>query len=168
MHYFGPLKVKFAFVWRLWARITTNVKKEVRHEKTHCHSNPAAIRNPAAVPYSPVDGDMPPRDDNKVFWHYTSSSPDPNENNNPNILWAEEGASRGSFSTSVSEDFNGNLYSYRCIRNLGIPLDQPGTEPEDLVQVFDNGDGSYTIDLSRMNPKIPAFLNGRRSAPPVR
>lgn len=115
-------------------------------------------------PYSPVDGDMPPRDDDKVFWHYTSSSPDPNENNNPNILWAEEGASRGSFNTSVSR--NGNLYSYRCIRNLGIPLDQPGTEPEDLVQVFDNGDGSYTIDLSRMNPKsLRTSMDGGQPLP---
>lgn len=117
-------------------------------------------------PYSPVDGDMPPRDDDKVYWHYTSSSPDPNENNNPNILWAEEGASRGTFSTSVSSNFNGNLYSYRCVRNLGIPLDQPGTEPEDLVQVFDNGDGSYTIDLSRMNPKsLRSSMDGGQPLP---
>lgn len=97
-------------------------------------------------PYDPKNGEYPPA--GKVYWHYTSSSPD---GGNPNVLWAEEGASRGSFSTSIG--LNGDRYAYRCIRNLGIDLNKPDTEPEDLVDVTVNDDGTYTIDLSRMNPK---------------
>lgn len=112
-------------------------------------------------PYDPANGDMPPT--GKVYWHYTSSSPDPAQSNNPNVLWAEEGASRGTYSGSPgSVQLNGSYYAYRCVRNLGISLDNPDQEPEDLVQVTDNGDGTYTLDLSRMNPKSlrTAYDNG--------
>ena len=112
-------------------------------------------------PYDPANGDMPPT--GKVFWHYTSSSPDPAQSNNPNVLWAEEGASRGNYGSSSASERNGQYYAYRCVRNLGIPLDNPDQEPEDLVQVTDNGDGTYTLDLSRMNPKSlrTAYDNGQ-------
>ena len=112
-------------------------------------------------PYDPANGDMPPT--GKVYWHYTSSSPDPAQSNNPNVLWAEEGASRGTYSGSPgSVQLNGSYYAYRCVRNLGISLENPDQEPEDLVQVTDNGDGTYTLDLSRMNPKSlrTAYDNG--------
>ena len=110
-------------------------------------------------PYDPANGDMPPT--GKVYWHYTSSSPDPEQNNNPNVLWAEEGASRGNYGSSSG--INGQYYAYRCVRNLGIPLDDPGQKPDDLVQVKDNGDGTYTLDLFRMNPKSlrTAYDNGQ-------
>ena len=104
---------------------------------------------------------MPPT--GKVYWHYTSSSPDPAQSNNPNVLWAEEGASRGSYPSSSDDELNGPNYAYRCIRNLGISLDSPDEKPEDLVQVTDNEDGTYTLDLSYMNPKSlrTAYDNGR-------
>lgn len=98
-------------------------------------------------PYDPKNGEYPPT--GKVYWHYTSSSPD---GDNPNVLWAEEGASRGSFGSSADVITDGR-YAYRCVRNLGIDINQPDTEPEDLVDVTVNNDGTYTIDLSRMNPK---------------
>ena len=109
-------------------------------------------------PYDPANGDMPPT--GTVYWHYTSSSPD---GNNPNVLWAEEGASRGNYGSSSASDRNGQHYAYRCVRNLGISLDNPNQKPEDLVQVTDNGDGTYTLDLSRMNPKSlrTAYDNGQ-------
>ena len=112
-------------------------------------------------PYDPANGDMPPT--GKVYWHYTSSSPDPAQSNNPNVLWAEEGASRGSYPSSSDDELNGPNYAYRCIRNLGISLDSPDEKPEDLVQVTDNEDGTYTLDLSYMNPKSlrTAYDNGR-------
>lgn len=89
---------------------------------------------------------------NSVYWHYTSSSWNSNDNG-PWVLWAEEGASRGSYGDSSKPGMNGTRYAYRCIRNLGIELTDTNTDPEDLVIVNDNGDGSYTIDMSRMNPK---------------
>lgn len=106
-----------------------------------------------------------------VYWHYTSSSANGND---PWVFWAEEGASRGSYGGDRgSYALNGPNYSYRCIRNLGIPLETPGQDPVDLVQVVDNGDGTYVIDLSRMNPKSlrtsadggqPLPLHNERSA----
>ena len=112
-------------------------------------------------PYDPAKGDMPPT--GRVYWHYTSSSPDPAQSNNPNVLWAEEGASRGNYGSSSESGTNGQYYAYRCVRNLGISLDDPNQEPEDLVEVTDNGDGTYTLDLSRMNPKSlrTAYDNGQ-------
>ena len=90
---------------------------------------------------------------NRVYWHYTSSSYNANDGA-PWVLWAEEGASRGTYGGSDgSLDLNGRNYAYRCIRNLGIALNDVNTNPEDLIEVNDNGDGTYTIDMSRMNPK---------------
>lgn len=101
------------------------------------------------------------------YWHYTSSSYDKNENG-PWVLWAEEGASRGSYNQSkveVGEDRrNGPKYAYRCVRNLGFMIEDEKEAPanivvDDFVKVSPSPDanGDYTIDLSRMNP------NARRS-----
>lgn len=84
-----------------------------------------------------------------VYWHYTSSSYDSAAN--PWVLWSEEGASVGLKSDSEA-NYNGEYYSYRCLRNLGLPLDRPGDTPEDLVEVKQSG-STYYIDLSRMNEK---------------
>lgn len=84
-----------------------------------------------------------------VYWHYTSSSANENDGNNPWVLWAEEGASRGSYGGDYgSKAVNGPNYSYRCVRNLGLALDSPEEEPADLVAIQGN-----IIDLSNMNPK---------------
>lgn len=90
------------------------------------------------------------------YWHYTTSSSHLEDYNNqqstvPWILWAEEGASRGSYESSQKN--NGTRYSYRCLRNLGIPLDTPDALPDSLITVKSNNDGSYILDLSRVNPK---------------
>lgn len=89
---------------------------------------------------------------NSVYWHYTSSSYE-SEPANPWVLWAEEGASLGRKSGS-QDDYNGEYYSYRCLRNLGIPLDQPDQEPVDLVSVHQIGaTRGYQIDVTNMNEK---------------
>ena len=85
-----------------------------------------------------------------VRWHYVSSSYNSNEGK-PWVLWAEEGASKGSYSDSNSA--MGRLYNYRCVRNLGISLDKPDENPTDLVQVKDENDGFCLIDMSYMNEK---------------
>lgn len=87
----------------------------------------------------------------KVRWHYTSSSA---YGNNSWILWAEEGASRGGSGGSINDDGNTNtLFSYRCARNLGLPLDKPDELPADLVSVTEEADGSYLIDVTNMSVK---------------
>ena len=90
---------------------------------------------------------------NSVYWHYTSSSYDGQEPN-PWVLWAEEGASLGRKNDSQLEKYNGPFYSYRCLRNLGIPLDQPDQKPADLVSVHQIGaTRGYQIDVTNMNEK---------------
>lgn len=87
----------------------------------------------------------------QVRWHYTSSSAN---GKNSWILWAEEGASRGSSGSSIMDDGSKNEYfSYRCVRNLGISLDNPAEIPTDLVEVKDEGNGYYLIDMTNMNVK---------------
>lgn len=85
----------------------------------------------------------------KVYWHYTSSSYD--KAKDPWVLWSEEGASVGLKSGSEA-NYNGEYYSYRCLRNLGLPLGSPDQIPDSLVEVKQSG-GTYYIDLSRMNEK---------------
>lgn len=90
---------------------------------------------------------------NSVYWHYTSSSYD-GLVSNPWVLWAEEGASLGRKNDSQLGKYNGPFYSYRCLRNLGIPLDQPDKEPADLVSVHRMGTTrGYQIDVTNMNEK---------------
>ena len=93
-----------------------------------------------------------------VYCHYSSRSYNPNDNEgqgSPWVLWAEEGASRGSFHNNPggSPDLNGQLYAYRCVRNLGVALDDITTNPDSLIRVVSNGDGSYILDMSNMNEK---------------
>ena len=101
---------------------------------------------------------------NSVYWHYTSSSYDASDGGGPWVLWAEEGASVGSYNDSKPKDKNGSYYAYRCIRNLGIPLDQPGQVPQNLVEV-DKDDDGYLIDMSRMNPKARRTSRANGSLP---
>lgn len=90
---------------------------------------------------------------NSVYWHYTSSSYD-GQVSNPWVLWAEEGASLGRKNDSQLEKYNGPFYSYRCLRNLGIPLNDPDQIPTDLVSVHQIGaTRGYQIDVTNMNEK---------------
>lgn len=84
--------------------------------------------------------------ENQVRWHYISSSANGND---AWILWAEEGASRGAAGNSAA----GNMFSYRCARNLGLKLDTPDDEPEDLIHVTSEGGGFYLIDATNLNVK---------------
>ena len=85
--------------------------------------------------------------DNETYWHYTTST---YNNGNPEVLWAEEGASLGSYDASQRE--NGSKYAYRCVRNLGITLDNPDTEPLPLYTCTETTNGEYLIDVTRLNP----------------
>lgn len=97
--------------------------------------------------------------ENKVRWHYTSSSS--NSSGGAWIIWAEEGASRGGSPGSIDDDGKTNeVFSYRCIRNLGLNLNNPGESPEDFVTVTSHSDG-YLIDMTKMN------IKARRSTPEV-
>lgn len=88
--------------------------------------------------------------ENMVRWHYTSSSYN-SADRNAWVLWAEEGASRGSYGDSY-EAMDGK-YSYRCVRNLGLSLDTPDEIPADLVTVTEETDGNYLIDVTNMSVK---------------
>ena len=90
--------------------------------------------------------------DGQTRWHYTSSSS--YGSGQSWILWAEEGASRGGSGGSIKDDGSVNYkFSYRCVRNLGISLNNPAEIPTDLVEVIDEGNGYYLIDMTNMNVK---------------
>lgn len=103
--------------------------------------------------------------ENQVRWHYISSSAN---GSNAWILWAEEGASRGAHNAENA----GSVFSYRCARNLGLKLDAPDDEPEDLIHVTEETGGSYLIDATNLNVKSrrtnyevnPLPLHNERSA----
>lgn len=88
-----------------------------------------------------------------LYWHYTTSSYNAGEGA-PWVLWAEEGASKGNYyGEEGSNARNGELYSYRCVRNLGIDLDSMDETPEPLITYAKSSDGTYLINATRLNPK---------------
>lgn len=115
-----------------------------------------------------------------LHWHYTSSSYD-KSGNGPWVLWAEEGASIGTY--DVGEDYDSkstvnNLYAYRCIRNLGFDIETEqdiypnSQQPDQLIKVDESsnadehGNKFYLIDLSNMNPNaLRTFSDGGESLP---
>ena len=83
----------------------------------------------------------------QVRWHYTSSSA--KSSSEAWKLWAEEGASRGGIDFETTDKL-----SYRCVRNLGISLENPEEVPEDLIYVDKTTyPDDYLIDMTNMNPK---------------
>lgn len=91
-------------------------------------------------PENPADRDY------QTYWHYITST---YNNDNPEVLWSEEGASLGSY--GASQGHTGGKYAYRCVRNLGIALDNPETEPLPLY-TYETINGEYLIDVTRLNP----------------
>lgn len=81
-----------------------------------------------------------------TYWNNTAKS------ENPTVMWAEEGGSIGDFNYSsgkTSEGYNltGDKYAYRCVRNLGIRLNDYNKVPDDYI----NWDASNrVVDMSRL------------------
>lgn len=77
----------------------------------------------------------------------------------PWIIWAEEGASRGQYNDGsyTNKETGERDYTYRCIRYLGISLDNVDATPTDYVQVTPATPEvslygtSYRIDVSRLS-----------------
>lgn len=89
----------------------------------------------------------------------------------PWIIWAEEGASRGVYDDSG--DDADDLHTYRCLRNLGLSLNDKDSDLDDYVKsseeskrtvTIGRGTVTYTertIDLSRLEPNtLRAALTG--------
>lgn len=91
--------------------------------------------------------------ENMNNWHYTSSSYNSKERS-PWILWAEECAALGNYNSSTNNYMHGQ-YAYRCIRNLGIDLDDPRQEPTALIPKVTQAesDGTYLIDATNLSEK---------------
>lgn len=116
-------------------------------------------------PYDPANGDYPPGD--RIFWHYVSSSANGDQ---PWVLWAEEGASIGSYknddkssdANKDSESLVDNHYSFRCIRNLGIPDDDYSIPADFVSKPNDKGNYVYEFDLSALHPNARRLINDRK------
>ena len=94
--------------------------------------------------------------------HVASSSYYDSDTNYVWVIWAEEGASRGSSNASAGhENYPGNKYGdyfeYRCVRNLGLALGNTDGIAQDYVVTtsgtYNNGQqtfNEYIIDVSRL------------------
>lgn len=83
-----------------------------------------------------------------TYWNNTAKS------ENPTVMWAEEGGSIGDFNYSSGRNtekvvYNptGDNYAYRCVRNLGIRLDESDKTPDDYI-VWNASD--RIVDMSRL------------------
>ncbi len=113
----------------------------------------ALDQNVRLYPYDPMKGIYPNNGKpNNPSCHFASSTYQQTKESIqcPFIVWAEVGVGKGNYTISKQNDRNGPNYSYRCVRNLGINLDDLTTSPMELV-VYNAAD--RTFDLSRMNPK---------------
>lgn len=116
-------------------------------------------------PYDPANGDYPPGD--RIFWHYVSSSANGDQ---PWVLWAEEGASIGSYknddkssdANKDSETLVDDHYSFRCIRNLGIPDDDYSIPADFVGEPNDKGNYVYEFYLSALHPNARRLINDRK------
>lgn len=94
--------------------------------------------------------------DGTYMEHMASSS---GSTSTPWIIWAEEGASRGLYNDGsyTNKETGKRDYTYRCIRYLGISLDNVDATPTDYVQVTSatpevpTYGTSYRIDVSRLS-----------------
>lgn len=90
--------------------------------------------------------------------HVASSSYNRNSNSkpvesheNPTIIWAEEGASKGAASKSWDFNVTKSNYTYRCIRYLGLSLDDDISKtPEDYVVATRQSNGNYILSMSKL------------------
>lgn len=92
----------------------------------------------------------PSNSTNDYRLHYTSSS---NSGDGPWILWGEECVALST--RGVSASYVNRQYAYRCMRNLGINLDNPETAPTPLIPTVTQAesDGSYLVDVSNLSEK---------------
>lgn len=90
--------------------------------------------------------------------HVASSSYNRNGNSkgeyntykNPSVIWAEEGASRGASFESKGYNVTNSNYTYRCIRYLGLSLDDISKTPEDYVVATRQSNGNYILSMSKL------------------
>lgn len=100
-------------------------------------------------------------------WHVASSSYYATKTGaqDPTVIWAEEGASKGAYSASKGTNANGTSYYYRCIRSLGISFHEAKV-PQDYVIPTKIDDTHWILDLSRLASwaKRPNYDTGRELA----
>lgn len=115
----------------------------------------------AAVPQAKLYDTDVHVSDNIEPWHIASSSLNSNTRNDENvwIIWGEEGASRGARSSSTGT--NGNYYDYRCVRNLGLSLNEIDKVAENYYELSKGSNrvgyttyNEYIVDLSKLNNNV--------------
>ena len=91
--------------------------------------------------------------------HVISSTKYP-KNNQPTVIWGEEGISTGDISGSLKE--GNKKFTVRCVRNLGLANDAPiNKTPDDYIQYSKNADGSYTFECTHINESALRYYSSR-------
>ena len=92
--------------------------------------------------------------------HVISSTKYPS-NNQPTVIWGEEGISTGDISGSFQWGGITN-FTVRCVRNLGLANDAPiNKTPDDYIQTSQNADGSYTFECTHINESALRYYTSR-------
>lgn len=92
--------------------------------------------------------------------HVISSTKYPGENQ-PTVIWGEEGISTGDISGSFQWGGITN-FTVRCVRNLGLANDAPiNKTPDDYIQASQNADGSYTFECTHINESALRYYTSR-------
>ena len=92
-----------------------------------------------------------------LYWRYTTSTAYDGGQSGRSGAWglyAEECVALAATSGMRVTELN-NRFTYRCVRNLGIDLADPDTEPMALIPKVTSAesDGTYVIDCSNLSPK---------------
>lgn len=80
----------------------------------------------------------------------TNSGGGTNKYTNPSVIWAEEGASKGASFESKGSNVTKENYTYRCVRYLGISLDDITETPKDYVVATKQSNGNYILSMSKL------------------
>lgn len=98
-------------------------------------------------------------DDERLWRQHIISSTTTGNSNNPTLVWAEEGASTGDISGSISWGEQ-ELWEVRCVRNLGMD-DSDNADPNERVTdyvILSGTEAQPLFDLEYMNEKSIRYL----------
>lgn len=108
--------------------------------------------------------------DANVWRQHVISSTKYTSNNQPTVVWGEEGISTGDISGSISWGGGLNKFSVRCVRNLGLSnpsssdLDDPSFTPDDYVETSTEGSGNdavVTFNATHLNAAALRYYTSR-------
>ncbi len=116
-----------------------------------------AVLNSRTKLYNPLMA----QSDTAWMQHIVSSTQFPGEkkSDSPTVFWAEEGVSTSSLYSDKELWKTSNRWTVRCVRNLGLPADDPALVPQDYI--VHNEEQPLFFDISYLNPSCQRYYTSR-------